>query len=93
MRITKFRLLYLSAQEQMVKCELELGRDGQAKQRADKFKQAYPQFTKEMDHCYQFEVESRNSRGKGADTSRAVTHSKAVGPPPPDPRDHDVLRF
>jgi hypothetical protein len=54
--------LYLSAQEHLVKCELALRQDAQAKQRIDDLKQAYPQYAGELSRSYQFEVDSRDSR-------------------------------
>lgn len=54
--------LYLSAQQQLMKCELALGRDGQAKERLSEMKAAYPQFASELENFFQFEVTARNSQ-------------------------------
>jgi hypothetical protein len=62
--------LYLSAQQQLLKCELLLGNDAKAKARADKLKQVFPQFAGELDRSYQFEVDSRNSLGESSPTER-----------------------
>lgn len=53
-------ILYLSAQEQLAKCELKLRRDGEAKSRIEKFKQTYPQYAKEVEGFYESEVRSRS---------------------------------
>ena len=52
--------LYLSAQQQLAKCELKLRQDNEALKRITELKEAHPQYAQELERSYQFEVESRN---------------------------------
>jgi tetratricopeptide (TPR) repeat protein len=52
--------LYLSAQEQLAKCELALKQDAHAQKRTSALKEDFPQFKDELSGEYQFEVDSRN---------------------------------
>jgi len=55
--------LYLSAQQQIAKCELKLRQDSEAQDRTAKLKETYPQYAQELERSYQFEVDSRNNSG------------------------------
>lgn len=48
------KVLYLSAQEQMVKCELKLGEETQASDRVNRLKRDLPEFTDELERFYDF---------------------------------------
>jgi HEAT repeat protein len=65
--------LYLSAQEQLTKCELQLLRDDEAKNRLEKLKQVYPQYAKEVDHFYQFEIQARKDANASEPKPKPVT--------------------
>ena len=54
---------YLAAQQQLVKCELQLHQDAEAQDRVTKLKEAYPQFADELERSYKFEIKSRNQSG------------------------------
>jgi len=54
-------VLYLSAQQQLAKCELQLRQDADAQDRVTKLKESYSQYAQELERSYQFEVESRNN--------------------------------
>jgi tetratricopeptide (TPR) repeat protein len=56
-------ILYLSAQEQLLKCELQLRRDEQAKQRFEAFIREFPQFAEEISRFYRFQLDSRDGGG------------------------------
>jgi len=48
------KVLYLSAQEQIVKCELKLGEEHRARDRVISLKKELPEFTDELDQFYGF---------------------------------------
>jgi tetratricopeptide (TPR) repeat protein len=48
--------LYLSAQEQLIKCELKLGLNAQAQERVNEAKKGMPQFHDELDRFHRFET-------------------------------------
>jgi len=56
-------VLYLSAQQQLIKCELQLRQDGESEDRVTKLKNTYPQYAEEIERSYQFEIEARNRSG------------------------------
>ncbi|MCP4535914.1 MAG: hypothetical protein GY832_02110, partial [Chloroflexi bacterium] len=64
--------LYLSAQEQLVKCELALEQDAGAKQRVDHLRKVFPQYAEDVERFHQFEVDSRN-------TPRKVSPNRQTG--------------
>lgn len=56
--------LYLAAQEQLTKCELRLGRDGQAETRSGELRQTFPQYSDQLERSFRFEVASRDLKAK-----------------------------
>jgi tetratricopeptide (TPR) repeat protein len=70
--------LYLSAQEQLTKCELRLGDDRQAKQRMDELKQVFPEYGDDLDRFHQFEVVSRDSTATQWLTVSVETRAKLL---------------
>jgi len=70
--------LYLSAQQQLTKCELALGRDGQAEARASDLTQTFPQHGQELDRSFRFEVASRDARGSDTGPATVALNTKAV---------------
>ena len=71
---------YLSAQEQLIKCELMLGLDGQAEERAKKLKQVFPQYAGEVARSYQTELAERDSMRGAAEPASAAPRNAAGVP-------------
>ncbi len=71
---------YLSAQQQLVKCELNLNLDQQANERVDAFKTAFPKLAAEMDRFHTFEVQARNSQPATGAAKQPVQGHKEAAP-------------
>jgi len=69
--------LYLAAQQQLAKCELRLGQDGQAEKRSGELKQAFPQFGDQLDKSFRFEVASRDSAANAKSLLTLSVETKA----------------
>ena len=82
--------VYLAAQQQLIKCELELHRDEAAKARIEALKKFYPQHAVQLDRQFQFEIEAIRSRG-GAEQSPTPRKSKPAGDTPAEPVAKAVL--
>ncbi|MHC4398963.1 MAG: M56 family metallopeptidase [Planctomycetota bacterium] len=80
---------YLSAQEQLIKCELMLGLDSQAEERMKKLKQVFPQYAGEVDRFYQAQLASRASSVRRSPEST----KDAVPTPRKRATDADVQAF
>ena len=65
--------IYLSAQQQIVKCQLCLDLITEAKKRATDFKAAIPKLADDMNHFHQFEVQQRNQQHSGTPAKKQPT--------------------
>jgi hypothetical protein len=75
--------LYHSAQEQLIKCELKLHHDKEAKERAERLKVELPRYSAAIDRFYQFELDSRD----GAEPRKPTKErARSAAELPPRPR-------
>jgi len=70
--------LYLAAQEQLMKCELRLGRDTQAERRSLELRQTFPQFGDQLERSFRFELASRDLNAKRPFTVSLETLAKLL---------------
>jgi tetratricopeptide (TPR) repeat protein len=68
--------LYLAAQEQLMACEVRLGRDSQAEKRSRELREAFPQYSDQLERSFRFEVASRDLNAKKPMTVSLETLAK-----------------